>query len=172
MTFSRDRELTTRLILPDEIPGMDFYNLEQPKFGWCCLRGRAETRLSPNWHSRHRESQSNPSVEPNAPRYRLYRARPSMTSTPKHFPPDPKRPSGSFPERRCRPPVPCLRLTRQWLRDQTARYFPTDRDYLCRRCARRIPTLLPWAGDRQRRRASNATRQRQLHLRKKYSTPA
>src|SRR5947208_1814521 len=147
MTFSGDQTSTTSRILPNEIPGMGSYNLGVPNFGLCCLRGRAETRLSPNWHSRRHELQSNLSVEPNDHRPCVYRATPLMTSTPRHFPPDPRRPSGSSPECRCRPPGPCLRLTLQWLRDQTARYFPTDRDYLCRHCARRIPTLLPLEGD-------------------------
>ena len=171
-TFSGDRKSTTSLISPDEIPDMGSYNLEVPNFGLCCLRGRAETRLSPSWHSLHPELQSNLSVEPNDHRPCVHRATPSMTSTPRHFPPDPKRPRRSFPVRRCRPAGKRLRLTPQWLRGQTARYFPTDRDYLCCRCARHIPTLLPWADDRSRHRASNATRQRQLRHRKKYSIPA
>src|SRR5260370_31170460 len=104
---------TTNWTLPDEIPGMGSYNLEVPNFGLCCSRGRAETRLSPNWHSRRHELQSNLSVEPNDHRPCVYRATPLMTSTPRHFQPNPRRPSGSSPECRCRPPGPCLRLTQQ-----------------------------------------------------------
>src|SRR5262245_49723191 len=101
---------STTLTLPDEIPGIGPYNLERPKFASCCLPDPAERRLWLHWHSRRHELPSNLSVEPNARRC-LYRVTSLMTSIPRRFQSDPKRPIGSFPGHSCRPAVTRLLLT-------------------------------------------------------------